>query len=182
MRHSKHRYQLGVKKEHREALMANLAAALFIHNRIKTTLPKAKALRPFAEKVITLAKKAAQADDRVKKLHYYRLALAKVRNEEAVAILFNKRAPEFAARNGGYTRIYKLAIPRIGDGAEQALIELIAADDEGYKKAKKPAKKAAPAPKAAETAPAETPAPEAALAEAPAPETPAPAPETAPAA
>lgn len=187
MRHSKHRYQLGVKKEHREALMANLAAALFIHNRIQTTLPKAKALRPFAEKVITLAKKAAQTDDRVKKLHYYRLALAKVRSEEAVAILFNKRAPEFAARNGGYTRIYKLAIPRIGDGAEQALIELIAADDKGYTKVKKPAKKAAPAPKAEETAPAET--PDTALAEtptpeaaAPAPETPAPAPEAAPAA
>lgn len=158
MRHSKHRYQLGVKKEHREALMANLAAALFIHSRIKTTLPKAKALRPFAEKIITLAKKAAQTDDRVKKLHYYRLALARVRNEDAVAILFNKRASEFAARNGGYTRIYKLAIPRIGDGAEQALIELIAADDEGYKKVKKPAKKAAPAPKSEEKpAAAETP-------------------------
>jgi len=143
MRHCKHRYQLGVKKEHREALMANLAAALFIHNRIKTTLPKAKALRPFAEKVITLAKKAAQADDKAKKLHFFRLALSKVRNEEAVAILFTKRAQEFLARNGGYTRIYKLALPRIGDGAEMALIELIAANDEGYKKApKKTAKKA----------------------------------------
>lgn len=143
MRHCKHRYQLGVKKEHREALMANLAAALFIHNRIKTTLPKAKALRPFAEKVITLAKKAAQTDDKVKKLHFFRLALSKVRNEEAVAILFTKRAQEFLARNGGYTRIYKLAIPRVGDGAEMALIELIAANDEGYKKApKKAAKKA----------------------------------------
>jgi len=143
MRHCKHRYQLGVKKEHREALMANLAAALFIHNRIKTTLPKAKALRPFAEKVITLAKKAAQTDDKAKKLHFFRLALSKVRNEEAVAILFTKRAQEFLARNGGYTRIYKLALPRIGDGAEMALIELIAANDEGYKKApKKSAKKA----------------------------------------
>ena len=115
MRHCKHRHQLGVKKEHRIALLANLAAALFVHNRIKTTLPKAKALRPFAEKVITLAKKAAQTDDRAKKLHFYRLALAKVRSEEAVAILFTKRAQEFLNRNGGYTRIYKLAIPRIGD-------------------------------------------------------------------
>jgi len=114
MRHCKHRYQLGVKKEHRIALMANLAAALFIHNRIQTTLPKAKALRPFAEKVITLAKKAAQTDDKAKKLHYFRLALSKVRNEEAVAVLFTKRAQEFLNRNGGYTRIYKLAIPRIG--------------------------------------------------------------------
>ena len=137
MRHCKHRYQLGVKKEHREAIMANLAAALFIHNRIKTTLPKAKALRPFAEKVITLAKKAAQTDDKVKKLHYFRLALSKVRNEEAVAILFTKRAQEFLNRNGGYTRIYKLAILRFGDGAEMALIVLIAANDEAYKKAPK---------------------------------------------
>lgn len=175
MRHSKHRYQLGVKKEHRAALMANLAAALFIHNRIKTTLPKAKALRPFAEKVITLAKKAAQTDDKVKKLHFFRLALSKVRNEEAVAVLFTKRAQEFLNRNGGYTRIYKLAIPRIGDGAEMALIELIAANDEGYKKAPKSAKKSAPkAKKAADAAaepaaaPAEEPAAEAAPAEQPA--------------
>lgn len=155
MRHCKHRHQLGVKKEHRIALLANLAAALFIHNRIQTTLPKAKALRPFAEKVITLAKKAAQTDDKAKKLHYFRLALSKVRNEEAVAVLFTKRAQEFLNRNGGYTRIYKLAIPRIGDGAEMALIELIAANDEGYKKAAKPAKKASKSKKAdAEEAPA----------------------------
>lgn len=164
MRHCKHRYQLGVKKEHRVALMANLAAALFIHNRIKTTLPKAKALRPFAEKVITLAKKAAQTDDKVKKLHFFRLALSKVRNEEAVAVLFTKRAQEFLNRNGGYTRIYKLAIPRIGDGAEMALIELIAANDEGYKKAPKAAPKKGKA-KAKKAAASEEPAP---AAEAPA--------------
>lgn len=189
MRHRNHRYQLGVKKEHRTALVANLAAALFIHSRIQTTLAKAKALRPFAEKVITLAKKAAQSDDRVKKLHYYRLALSKVRNEEAVAILFTKRAQEFVSRNGGYTRIYKLAIPRLGDGAEMAFIELIAADDEGYKKSKKPAKKAAavPATPEAPAAPAEEspatpaaaetePAPAPAAAEAPTEPAPAPAP------
>lgn len=169
MRHCKHRHQLGVKKEHRIALLANLAAALFVHNRIKTTLPKAKALRPFAEKVITLAKKAAQTDDRAKKLHFYRLALAKVRSEEAVAILFTKRAQEFLNRNGGYTRIYKLAIPRIGDGAEMALIELIAANDEGYKKApKKAAPKAKKSKEAAAPAAEEAPAPEAAPAEQPA--------------
>lgn len=195
MRHRNHRYQLGVKKEHRTALVANLAAALFIHSRIQTTLAKAKALRPFAEKVITLAKKAAQSDDRVKKLHYYRLALSKVRNEEAVAILFTKRAQEFVSRNGGYTRIYKLAIPRLGDGAEMAFIELIAANDEGYKKSKKPAKKAAavpatPAPAEAPADPAEEspatpaaaetePAPAPAAAEAPAAPDPAPAAEVA---
>lgn len=153
MRHCKHRHQLGVKKEHRKALIANLAAALFVHSRIKTTLTKAKALRPFAEKIITLSKKAAQTDDKVRKLHYYRLALSKVRDEEAVAVLFAKRAQEFLNRNGGYTRIYKLAIPRIGDGAEMALIELIAADDEGYKKSAKPAKKPARKAKKVESEP-----------------------------
>lgn len=172
MRHCKHRYQLGVKKEHRVALMANLAAALFIHNRIKTTLPKAKALRPFAEKVITLAKKAAQTDDKVKKLHFFRLALSKVRDEEAVAVLFTKRAQEFLNRNGGYTRIYKLAIPRIGDGAEMALIELIAANDEGYKKAPKAAPKKGKAKAKKSAASEEEPAP---VAEAPAPAAEAPA-------
>lgn len=143
MRHSKHRHQLGVKKEHRQALMASLAGALFLHNRIKTTLAKAKALRPYAEKIVTLAKKAAQTDDKVKKLHFYRLALAKVRQEEPVAVLFNERAKEFLNRAGGYTRIYKLAIPRVGDAANMAIIELIAADDEGYKKTPKTAKKPA---------------------------------------
>lgn len=151
MRHCKHRYQLGVKKEHRQALMASLAGALFLHGRIQTTLAKAKALRPFAEKIVTLAKKAAQTDDKVKKLHFYRLALAKVRQEEPVAVLFNKRAQEFLNRNGGYTRIYKLALPRIGDATPMALIELIAADDEGYKKA--PAKKAKAEEVPAEAAP-----------------------------
>lgn len=155
MRHCKHRYQLGVKKEHRQALMASLAGALFLHGRIQTTLAKAKALRPFAEKIVTLAKKAAQTDDKVKKLHFYRLALAKVRQEEPVAVLFNKRAQEFLNRNGGYTRIYKLALPRIGDATPMALIELIAADDEGYKKAPKkaPAKKAKAEEVPAEAAP-----------------------------
>lgn len=66
MRHLKHRHQLGVKKEHREAIMASLSAALFRHDRIETTLGYAKALRPFAEKIITLAKKAAATDDTAK--------------------------------------------------------------------------------------------------------------------
>ena len=75
MRHRKHRHQLGVKKEHRISLMANLAVALFVHGRIQTTLAKAKALRPFAEKLITLAKKAAQTEDNARKLHYRHLIL-----------------------------------------------------------------------------------------------------------
>ena len=132
MRHLKHRHQLGVKKEHRQAIMASLSAALFRHDRIQTTLGYAKALRPFAEKIITLAKK----------LHFRRLALAKVRDESAVHFLFADKVQKFLKRSGGYTRIYKL-VPRVGDAANMAIIELIEADDEGYKKQKAPAKKAA---------------------------------------
>lgn len=170
MRHSKHKNTLGVKKEHRAAIMAALSSALFRHDRIETTLASAKALRPFAEKIITLAKKAAAAEDPAVKLHYRRLAIARVRDDAAVAMLFGSKGNEgkvskFLKRNGGYTRIYKL-VPRAGDAANMALIELIEADDEGYKKAaKKPAKKAAKktaakktakkaAPKAEEAAPA----------------------------
>lgn len=122
--------------------MANLATALFTHGRIETTLPKAKALRPFAEKIITLAKKAKESDDRAKALHYRRMAIARVRDNEAVKNLFDVRVDEFMERNGGYTRIYKL-MPRRGDAAEMALIELIDASDEGYTKPKRKVKKKA---------------------------------------
>ena len=104
MRHLKHRHQLGVKKEHREAIMASLSAALFRHDRIETTLGYAKALRPFAEKIITLAKKAAATDDTAKKLHFRRLALAKVRDESAVHFLFADKVKKFEKREGGYLR------------------------------------------------------------------------------
>ncbi|QXD23802.1 50S ribosomal protein L17 [Opitutia bacterium ISCC 51] len=139
MRHLKHRHELGVKKAHRPALMANLALALIKEGRIKTTLAKAKALRPFIEKIITLAKNGTLADRR--------LAASRLRNKEAVQLLFNEKVEEFKDRQGGYTRIYKIGT-RVGDAAEMALIELIPAADEGYgkkrkKKAKKTAKKAA---------------------------------------
>jgi|AntAceMinimDraft_17_1070374.scaffolds.fasta_scaffold18807_4 large subunit ribosomal protein L17 len=136
MRHLKHRHKLGVKTPHRAALLANLTASLILHKRIKTTLSKAKALRPFAEQVITLAKKAHLAEEPERKLHYRRQAISKVRDQEAVAILFSERVEEFLDRPGGYTRIYKL-IPRKGDGADIAIIEMIDADDEGYTKPKK---------------------------------------------
>lgn len=135
MRHRKHRHQLGVKKEHREALMANLASAFIRHGRIQTTLAKAKALRPFTERLITLAKRAAQTEDVAKKLHLRRQAIARIRDKEAVKLLFDERVQEFLKREGGYTRIYKL-VPRAGDAAEIAIIELVAGDDEGYTKGK----------------------------------------------
>lgn len=158
MRHLKHRFQLGRKKEHRIALMSNLGAALLRHGRIQTTLPKAKALRPFIEKIITLAKKAEGASPE-KALHYRRLALSRVRDKEAVALLFNERASTFSNRTGGYTRIYKLGT-RIGDAAEMAVIQLIPEEDEGYAKKSRKGRaaksKSKEAPKA-EAAPVEEP-------------------------
>ncbi|TVR54123.1 MAG: 50S ribosomal protein L17 [Puniceicoccaceae bacterium] len=167
MRHSKHRHQLGVKKEHRLALMANLAAALIREGRIRTTLAKAKALRPFVERLITLAKRGGLAQRR--------LAASRLRDPEAVAILFNEKADLFKDRPGGYTRIYKLAQRRIGDAAEMALIEFVGPEDTGYRKGrgrgKAQAAKPTPAAAVAAEAATETQAAEAA-AEAPA-ETPA---------
>lgn len=149
MRHGKHRHILGVKKEHRFALMANLAVALFTHGRIQTTLAKAKALRPFSEKIITLAKKAAGAEDVAEKLHYRRLAISRIRDEKTVALLFDTKVQEFLNRTGGYTRIYKL-IPRRGDAVSMGLIELIDASDEGYaSNRKKKSRKAGPRARAA---------------------------------
>tara|TARA_B100002019_G_C21013794_1_gene471328 strand:+ start:51 stop:626 length:576 start_codon:yes stop_codon:yes gene_type:complete len=140
MRHSKRRHILGVSSSHRSAMLGNLSVALITHGRIKTTLAKAKALRPFIEKIITLAKKADQANDAARKLHFRRLAIARVRDKKAVAELFDNKVSEFSNRAGGYTRIYKLG-QRVGDAAEMGLIELIDASDEGYPK--RPKKKAA---------------------------------------
>ena len=141
MRHLKHHFQLGVKQEHRKALIANLASQLFLHGKIKTTVIKAKALRPFAERIITLAKSAAVAEKPEQKLHYRRLAIARVRNEQAVKKLFDELVEQFLKRNGGYTRIYKL-MSRVGDGAPMALIQLVEAVAEKRRSSKKKAPKA----------------------------------------
>ena len=173
MRHSKHHASLGVTREHREAMLSNLAVGLITHGRIETTLTKAKALRPFIEKVITKAKQAAAAKEKKDAVHLRRIALTKVRNKEAIALLFNEKFKDFANRAGGYTRIYKLSKQRIGDAAEMALIEFVKAEDTGYKKTKgkKAAKSKAPA-EAPAAAPAATSAEPAAPA-APATEAPA---------
>src|SRR6185312_14534261 len=159
MRHNKHHSSLGVTREHRAAMLSNMAASLITHGRIETTLTKAKALRPFIEKVITKAKKAAAKSDKKDAIHLRRLALSDVRDETAITKLFNETYKEFANRNGGYTRIYKLGAQRLGDAAEMALIEFVKADDPGYKKSKgkkaKGSKKTkAAAPAAPEAAPA----------------------------
>jgi large subunit ribosomal protein L17 len=146
MRHNKHHASLGVTREHRSAMLSNMGASLIKHGRIETTLTKAKVLRPFIEKVITKAKKAAALPKENGKLsasaiHLRRLAIRDIRDESAVTLLFNEKVAQFEKRSGGYTRIYKLGPQRIGDAAEMALIEFIAADDQGYKKSKGSAKK-----------------------------------------
>ncbi len=162
MRHNKHHASLGVSVEHRRAMLSNMAASLITHGRIETTLTKAKALRPFIEKVITKAKKAAAKSDKKDAIHLRRLELSDVRDETAITKLFNETYKEFANRNGGYTRIYKLGQQRLGDAAEMALIEFVKADDQGYKKSKgkKSTKarkaKATPAAEAAAKAASET--------------------------
>jgi large subunit ribosomal protein L17 len=131
MRHLKHRHTLGVTSSHRLAMIANMASSLIEHGRIQTTLTKAKALRPFIEKIITLAKKAQSAQPE-RAIYLRKLAFARLRNQKAVRLLFNEKVNEFLNRPGGYSRIYKIGT-RTGDAAEMALIELIQASDEGYK-------------------------------------------------
>jgi large subunit ribosomal protein L17 len=108
--------RLGGSSSHQKALLANLATSLFEHGRIKTTEPKARALRPYAEKLITHAKKGT--------LHNRREVMKKIRDKDVVHTLFAEIAPFFADRNGGYTRIIKVEA-RKGDNAPMAVIELV---------------------------------------------------------
>ena len=116
MRHGNKGRALGRTSEHKEALMRNMAMSLFRHGRIETTEAKAKELRPFAEKLITLAKRGD--------LHSKRLAARHIQDREVLVRLFDQIGPLFAERAGGYTRILKTGF-RQGDGAETALIELV---------------------------------------------------------
>jgi len=116
MRHRKHHGSLGLVSGHRRALYANLATALFMHGRIETTLAKARAVRPYAERLITLARRGD--------LHARRQVLARLRYRPVVDRLFNDVAPLFASRPGGYTRIVKTG-NRHGDAAPMAVIELV---------------------------------------------------------
>jgi large subunit ribosomal protein L17 len=116
MRHGKKGRALGRTSEHKEALLRNMATSLFRHGRIETTTAKAKELRPFAEKLITLAKRGD--------LHSKRLAARHIQDRDTLVQLFDKIGPASATRVGGYTRILKTGF-RQGDGAETALIELV---------------------------------------------------------
>ena len=142
MRHRKHNHQLGVKTAHRASMLANLCCSLIESGRIKTTLARARALRPTVEKIITLAKKAHLAQDTAKKIHYRRLAMSRLRSKSATQKLFDELVEQFLNRQGGYTCIYKLALPRLGDASEMALIEFVAEpESKKKKKSKKTAKK-----------------------------------------
>lgn len=143
MRHQKKTLKLGLTAAHRKSLLANQVCSLIEHQRIKTTLAKAKAVRPLAEKMVTLGKKGT--------LHARRTALAVLRQKGAVKRLFEDIAPRSAARNGGYTRIVKLGA-RKSDAAPVAFIEWVdaplvveeaAPEEKGKKrKAAKPAAEA----------------------------------------
>lgn len=116
MRHRVARHQLNRPSAQRKALMRSLATELFRHGKIQTTEAKAKSLQPYAEKLITLAKRGD--------LHARRQASARLYDPEILQTLFGEVAELYADRTGGYTRIYKLG-PRRGDGAHMALIELV---------------------------------------------------------
>lgn len=116
MRHQKKTVKLQRPKAHRESLLSNLVCSLIEHRRVKTTLAKAKAIRPLAEKMLTLGKKGT--------LHARRLAIARLKQKAIVKKLFEQVAPASAARQGGYTRITKLG-PRHSDSAPMAYIEWV---------------------------------------------------------
>jgi large subunit ribosomal protein L17 len=126
MRHRRAGKKLGRDSAHRKALYSNLAGALIEHGRIKTTVAKAKAVKPLAEQMITLGKRGD--------LHARRLALAELRSQDVVHLLFADVAPRFADRPGGYTRIVKLG-PRQGDAAEMVYLELVDFDPAGSRPA-----------------------------------------------
>jgi len=150
MKHRVAGRKLGRTSEHRLALLRNLSTALFERERIKTTLSKAKELRPFAEKILTLSKRDS--------LHARRLVLRDIHDKSVVAKVFDTLAARYAQRPGGYTRIIKLG-PRRGDSAEMALIELVDAELPGGRASaepEKPSKKASRAKAKEQEAAAET--------------------------
>ncbi len=119
MRHGVAGRKLGVTSTHRLAMFRNMAVALIKHEQITTTLPKAKELRPVAEKLITLGKRGG--------LHERRQAYAQIRDDAIVAKLFGALAERYKGRSGGYTRVLKAGI-RHGDAADMAVIELVERD------------------------------------------------------
>jgi large subunit ribosomal protein L17 len=128
MRHNVGHRKLGRVTEHRLALLRNQAIALLRHEKIETTIPKAKELRPFVERLITIARRGVAAGDaNGKTLHARRLVLAELPDTDVVSKLFETLAPRFADRPGGYTRILRVGYRR-GDSAEVAHVELVGSE------------------------------------------------------
>ncbi len=134
MRHLRRSRRLGVKTAHRAALLRNMTKGLIEHGRIKTTVARAKSLRPFVEKLVTRLKDPS--------VHNLRIANRELHDKTALYNLVTHVVPQFKDRNGGYTRILRLAGARAGDAAEMALIEWVEEKLVGaYQEAKAPAKK-----------------------------------------
>ena len=160
MRHGDKQNNLGRKKAHREALLANLGSQLITNKRIVTTLAKAKALRVYVEPLLTKTKKNSSKE---LIMHQHRVVFSYLKDKLAVKELFTVVAPKIADRPGGYTRVIKLGA-RVGDNAEMAMIELvdfneiygnsISAADTATKKTRRGRTKKAEGPKAVATAPA----------------------------
>ena len=157
MRHNVAHRKLGRVTEHRLALLRNQAIALLRHERIETTMPKAKELRPFVERLIAIAKRGAVAGEaNGRSLHARRMVLAELPDQDVVGKLFETIAPRFSGRPGGYTRILRVGFRR-GDAAEVAQVELVGSEYDpkaaeakaGEKEAAKPKKGVADRLKAA---------------------------------
>ena len=150
MRHKVAGWKLGRNTAHRRSLLRNLVTSLILEDRIETTIPKAKAMRPHVEKMITLGKRGD--------LSARRLASSYLMTDEAVKVLFDKVAPRYGDRQGGYLRIVRAGWQK-GDGAEKAFVELVGAekeiDEKRQKRAEARAKRVAEARKAMEEAQAQ---------------------------
>jgi large subunit ribosomal protein L17 len=128
MRHRVAHRKLGRVTEHRIALLRNQATALIRHERIETTVPKAKELRPFVERLITIAKRGlAAGDGNIKLLNARRMVLVDIQDRAVVGKLFDDIAPRYESRAGGYTRLLRLGFRR-GDGADVAQVELVGSE------------------------------------------------------
>src|SRR5436190_10455463 len=147
MRHRVAHRKLGRVTEHRIAMLRNQATALLRHEHLTTTVPRAKELRPFVERLITIAKRGvAGGNDNGKSLHARRMVLQDLQDREVVSKLFDTVAPRFEARAGGYTRLLRLGF-RKGDAAEVAQVELVGSEFNPRATAEADAKKAETAPK-----------------------------------
>jgi large subunit ribosomal protein L17 len=132
MRHRKRVVKLGRMSSHRNAMFSNMAASVILNKKIHTTISKAKAVKPFVEKLITWAKEGS--------IHARRLAFSVLKSRDIVKVLFSEVAPNFIDRNGGYTRILRAGV-RAGDGATMAILELVGQEKEETKEEKKEKKK-----------------------------------------